>query len=458
MTKRVMWLAVAVVVGLSFARPAGAVVPDLIPLQGVLANAAGEPLDGTYNMVLAIYSTETGGTAAWTETRTGADAVAVDAGRVSIYLGEVEPLDFGALIGLDELWLGVTVSPDTEMNRIRLASVPYSQEAEYCAQLGDMLPEDLQEKLAFDCGAGNFVQGYDGDAGVPICGADQNTVLTETDVDDMVSDNGYATETWVNAQGFATQAWVGSQGFATQTWVNAQGYAPMANLNDGNTATAPVGWGDIVGKPSDLTDGDDDTLADLGLTCTEGYYVQFSGGVFACAGLTVVETDPEVGANTTNYVPKWNGTALVASSIEDNGTTVAVHDGRNISVDSSSAAGSTAALFQGPTDGRAASFVGDVAISSGNHGNGNVPYGCAWEVTASASGTQYGYAACGAGTYPVSGACYCSNSQVMASRPKDSSDTSLADGASIRAGNRWGCYCSSGTSNSVTASALCCYY
>lgn len=31
------------------------------------------------------------------------------------------------------------------------------------------------------------------------------------------------------------------------------------------------------------------------------------------------ETDPEVGANTTNYLSKWNGTALVSSTIFDNG-------------------------------------------------------------------------------------------------------------------------------------------
>ncbi len=31
------------------------------------------------------------------------------------------------------------------------------------------------------------------------------------------------------------------------------------------------------------------------------------------------ETDPEVGANTTGYVPKWNGSALISGAIYDNG-------------------------------------------------------------------------------------------------------------------------------------------
>ncbi|MBX7107430.1 MAG: hypothetical protein K1X61_02160 [Chitinophagales bacterium] len=32
------------------------------------------------------------------------------------------------------------------------------------------------------------------------------------------------------------------------------------------------------------------------------------------------ETDPQVGTNTTNYVPKWNGSALVTGVLQDNGT------------------------------------------------------------------------------------------------------------------------------------------
>jgi ribosomal protein S6E (S10) len=36
------------------------------------------------------------------------------------------------------------------------------------------------------------------------------------------------------------------------------------------------------------------------------------------------ETDPQVGANTANYVPKWDGTALVAGTVFDNGTNVGI--------------------------------------------------------------------------------------------------------------------------------------
>ena len=38
------------------------------------------------------------------------------------------------------------------------------------------------------------------------------------------------------------------------------------------------------------------------------------------ADLSSLETDPQVGSNTTNKIPKWNGTALIGGSIFDNGS------------------------------------------------------------------------------------------------------------------------------------------
>lgn len=39
---------------------------------------------------------------------------------------------------------------------------------------------------------------------------------------------------------------------------------------------------------------------------------------------TISETDPQVGANTNNYLSKWNGSSLVTSSVFDNGTNVGI--------------------------------------------------------------------------------------------------------------------------------------
>ncbi len=37
------------------------------------------------------------------------------------------------------------------------------------------------------------------------------------------------------------------------------------------------------------------------------------------------ESDPEVGANTTNFLSKWNGSALISSTISDDGTSVKIN-------------------------------------------------------------------------------------------------------------------------------------
>jgi len=38
----------------------------------------------------------------------------------------------------------------------------------------------------------------------------------------------------------------------------------------------------------------------------------------------IVETDPQVGSNTTNYVPRWDGSALVTGTIFDNGSNIGI--------------------------------------------------------------------------------------------------------------------------------------
>ncbi len=56
-----------------------------------------------------------------------------------------------------------------------------------------------------------------------------------------------------------------------------------------------VSWGEL----SDIPAGFADNIDDVGL---------------------IAEIDPQVGSNTTNRVPKWNGSALVTGSIYDNGS------------------------------------------------------------------------------------------------------------------------------------------
>jgi hypothetical protein len=59
---------------------------------------------------------------------------------------------------------------------------------------------------------------------------------------------------------------------------------------------------------------------------TSGYFLKTNGAGAnpAWAAALTSESDPEVGANTTSYVPRWNGSALVTGTIQDNATNVGI--------------------------------------------------------------------------------------------------------------------------------------
>lgn len=62
----------------------------------------------------------------------------------------------------------------------------------------------------------------------------------------------------------------------------------------------------------------DATIQTTALPYTAGAGISIAGNIISNTGL-IAETDPQVGLNTTNYVPKWDGSALVTGSIFDNG-------------------------------------------------------------------------------------------------------------------------------------------
>ncbi len=74
---------------LSVALPAAAQAPAYLPVQGVLANADGTPVDGDTTIRFALYSADIGGSGLWNETQT----VPVDQGFFTVYLGDTSPLD-----------------------------------------------------------------------------------------------------------------------------------------------------------------------------------------------------------------------------------------------------------------------------------------------------------------------------------------------------------------------------
>jgi hypothetical protein len=99
-----------------------AVLNDQIPIQGRLTDASGNPLNGTYPMVLGVYSAPTGGTLLcgnWVEPN-----VVVDHGLFDV---TIDLCDFGNVFEGDQLYLGVKVGEDAEMTpRLPIYGVPYA--------------------------------------------------------------------------------------------------------------------------------------------------------------------------------------------------------------------------------------------------------------------------------------------------------------------------------------------
>lgn len=108
----------------AWAVPALADAP-LLPVQGVLTDTAGNPIDGTHEVHFAFYDRDSGGTAIYVEIH----SVAFTQGDFVAYV----VLDPDVFEGGPQMWLGITVEGDVEMQpRIRLGAAPTAAFAHLC--------------------------------------------------------------------------------------------------------------------------------------------------------------------------------------------------------------------------------------------------------------------------------------------------------------------------------------
>lgn len=99
----------------AFAEP-----PPVIPIQGILSDSLGAPIDESVSIVFTIYS---GAAPLFTEQST----VNVERGSFTHYLGSVSPLQMSLFQNHTDLSLGIKVGSDSELSpRIELGSVPYA--------------------------------------------------------------------------------------------------------------------------------------------------------------------------------------------------------------------------------------------------------------------------------------------------------------------------------------------
>ncbi len=96
-----------------------AAMNDVIPIQGRLTDASGNPLNGTYSITARIYDVESGGSPRCSDT----DTVTVTNGLFTMNMDFCTP----ANINGDQLYLGISVGTDDEMTpRQPIYASPYA--------------------------------------------------------------------------------------------------------------------------------------------------------------------------------------------------------------------------------------------------------------------------------------------------------------------------------------------
>src|SRR5262249_10496604 len=85
---------------------------------------------GTYAVTFKLYNVANGGSALWTENRSGGNSVAVSNGLFSVMLGGLTPIPQTVFVNNSSLWLGGTIASDPEMTpRVQLGSAPFAVQA-----------------------------------------------------------------------------------------------------------------------------------------------------------------------------------------------------------------------------------------------------------------------------------------------------------------------------------------
>jgi hypothetical protein len=101
-------------------------VPKRLSVSGTLTSSPATAVpDGAYDLKFALYASESGGTAVWTES---AVTVGVKSGLFVTQLGEKTPIE-PQVVAADGLWLGVKVAEEPELPRRPLASAVFALRA-----------------------------------------------------------------------------------------------------------------------------------------------------------------------------------------------------------------------------------------------------------------------------------------------------------------------------------------
>lgn len=166
--KKTIFLIISILLGTG-ALVLAAGIPRSIPFQGILKDSSGAPVTGERAMSFALYeSQDSTSLKIWSEVQ----QVKLDNGLYSTQLGRSTPIGNEVLFD-KQYYLGVTVAPDTEemKPRMALASVPYSLNPGTTGLQGEQGPKGDQGPQGLPGEKGNQgiqgIIGPKGDKGAP---------------------------------------------------------------------------------------------------------------------------------------------------------------------------------------------------------------------------------------------------------------------------------------------------
>ncbi|CAN0560461.1 unnamed protein product, partial [Laminaria digitata] len=236
---------------------ARAQVPALLPVQGQLTNEQEQPLTGEVSLSFSLYEQPEGGTAFCETTR----SLTLTHGTFSVYLGQTQPLDFGAFPASGQVFIGLVVDGGEELSpRIQIGTVPYAARASVCEE-----SQTLSGATAQDFATVDHAHDY--------------SELTALPSEFPPTAHGHS--------------WSELSGLPASFPPSTHGHA----------------WSELTAVPADLLDGDSDTLA--GLTCGAGQQAQFNGA----SGWGCVRNDPVADVAAADSYVRNNGDTITGDVV-----------------------------------------------------------------------------------------------------------------------------------------------
>jgi len=123
----------------------------VLSYQGTLLNSQGSPITGLHNIVFRIYNSNSSNAPLWQENRIGENAVKIEDGLFDVLLGSLNPIPISVWEN-EDLFLGIQVDNDVEMDPREAINVVPAAEKAYVSELALSVPDGsiTKEKIAVD--------------------------------------------------------------------------------------------------------------------------------------------------------------------------------------------------------------------------------------------------------------------------------------------------------------------